>query len=317
MVRGMRGHDRLWDVAALGALALAALALCWPLGLTNRILAGIDAFTYFTPYWAYRMEALPGRRGSAVEPLSLLRRAVPGQHPGRGALPSALAAELVASRTGAGVVGAAARLDGERLHLPGFARRHCVCGHHLAAFGAGSIFGLGGFTLARIENINQLNAPRPLRQVAVRRVSAPAEPCVQRGRLHGALHRPERGHRPAAAGRAHADDLHQHGRDSGCGRCSPWAGRCVPRRLWPLLSVVIAVGLAAAAAAAHARTQRPGPAHGGLPYRQAVSFSLRPQLLLQSLLPPFGRGLAEAFGSEGYAEFVGYVGVSGLLLARA
>ena len=54
---------------------------------------------------------------------------------------------------------------------------------------------------------------------------------------------------------------------------------------------------------------------GGLPYRQAVSFSLRPSLLTQSLLPPFGRGLDAAFGSEGYAEFVGYVGIAALVLA--
>ena len=54
---------------------------------------------------------------------------------------------------------------------------------------------------------------------------------------------------------------------------------------------------------------------GGLPYRQAVSFSLRPRLLAQSLLPPFGRGLDAAFGSEGYAEFVGYVGIAALVLA--
>ena len=53
----------------------------------------------------------------------------------------------------------------------------------------------------------------------------------------------------------------------------------------------------------------------GLPYRLAASFSLRPRLLAQTLLPPMGGGLGEAFGSEGYAEFVGYIGVTGLILA--
>ncbi len=53
----------------------------------------------------------------------------------------------------------------------------------------------------------------------------------------------------------------------------------------------------------------------GLPYRLAASFSLRPRLLAQTLLPPMGGGLSEAFGSEGYAEFVGYIGVTGLILA--
>jgi hypothetical protein len=54
-----------------------------------------------------------------------------------------------------------------------------------------------------------------------------------------------------------------------------------------------------------------------LDYRTAVSFSLRPQLLLQGFLPPFRGGLDEAFGSEGYAEFVGYIGIVGLILAGA
>ena len=38
-------------------------------------------------------------------------------------------------------------------------------------------------------------------------------------------------------------------------------------------------------------------------------------MLAQSLLPPYGRGLDAAFGSEGYAEFVGYVGIAALVLA--
>ena len=45
-------------VLAWATLAVATLAVCWPLGLTNRILAGVDALTYFTPYWAYRMAEL-------------------------------------------------------------------------------------------------------------------------------------------------------------------------------------------------------------------------------------------------------------------
>ena len=46
------------DLLAWLTLALATLAILWPLGLTNRVLAGVDALTYFTPYWAYRMAEL-------------------------------------------------------------------------------------------------------------------------------------------------------------------------------------------------------------------------------------------------------------------
>jgi hypothetical protein len=48
----------LRDVLAWLGLALATLAVLWPLGLTDRVLAGVDALTYFTPYWAYRLSAL-------------------------------------------------------------------------------------------------------------------------------------------------------------------------------------------------------------------------------------------------------------------
>ena len=88
-----------------------------------------------------------------------------------------------------------------------------------------------------------------------------------------------------------------------------------PVRLLPLLAAVPALALSAAQLLPTLELTTLGLRTGGLDYRQAVSFSLRPQLLLQSLLPPFGGRLAEAFGSEGYAEFMAYIGVSGLLLA--
>ena len=133
------------------------LVACWPLGLTNRILAGVDAFTYFTPYWSYRMDAFRGGHSPALEPVPLLGRAVPGEHPDRRSLPVALAAELAGAGAGAGLVRAAARLAGRGLHLHSCSRGRCRSSR-LAAFAAGLVFGLGGFTLARVENINQLNA---------------------------------------------------------------------------------------------------------------------------------------------------------------
>ena len=55
---------------------------------------------------------------------------------------------------------------------------------------------------------------------------------------------------------------------------------------------------------------------GGLPYREAASFSLRPQSLLPSLLPPYGLDLSQVFG-ESFSEYVAYLGILGLLLAAA
>jgi hypothetical protein len=54
---------------------------------------------------------------------------------------------------------------------------------------------------------------------------------------------------------------------------------------------------------------------GGLSYGEATSFSLRPLRLPWTLLPSYGAiDLGEIFGA-GYTEFVGYVGLLGLLLA--
>jgi len=309
----MRGRDRLWDLAALGGLALAALVICWPLGLTNRILAGIDAFTYFTPYWAHRMEAF--RAG--VVPLwnPYLFSGAPFLANIQAAVLYPLHWPLSWLRPEQALVWSAL------LHVwmasaftYVFARRTLRV-RSLAALGAGLIYGLGGFTLARIENINQLNAlawlpallwlyDECLREP---RAGSPARRSVPFIGLSAAIAL------QLLAGHTQTTFINMIG-------LGLWAllsvGRPLrPARLWPLLSVIVAVSLAAAQLLPTIELNGLGLRTGGLPYRQAVSFSLRPQLLLQSLLPPFGRGLAEAFGSEGYAEFVGYVGVSGLFLA--
>ena len=85
--------------------------------------------------------------------------------------------------------------------------------------------------------------------------------------------------------------------------------------LLPLFAVLPALALAAAQLLPSLELSALGLRAEGLPYRLAASFSLRPRLLAQTLLPPVGGGLGEAFGSEGYAEFVGYIGVTGLILA--
>ena len=85
--------------------------------------------------------------------------------------------------------------------------------------------------------------------------------------------------------------------------------------LLPLLAIIPALLICAAQLLPTLELNGLGLRTGGLSYRQAVSFSLRPRLLAQSLLPPYGGGLAQAFGSEGYAEFVGYTGIAGTALA--
>ena len=56
---------------------------------------------------------------------------------------------------------------------------------------------------------------------------------------------------------------------------------------------------------------------GGLSYREAVAFSLKPapRLLWHGFLPPWGRNLANVFGGDYYTEYLAYIGVIPLLLA--
>jgi hypothetical protein len=131
------------------AAALATLGVLWPLGLTNRILAGIDAPTYFT-YWAYRNEALR-RAHPRVESPPLLRRAFPAN----------IQSAVLYRCTG--------RWHGCPPSAPSSGRQSCtwlasaltyaLCAPLRPtplAVSAGAVFGLGGLRW-RAENINQLN----------------------------------------------------------------------------------------------------------------------------------------------------------------
>ncbi len=303
----------LRDLGAWAALAFATLVVFWPLGLTNRIVAGIDALTYFTPYWAYRMDAF--RAGVAPLwnpylftgapflaniqaavlypphwPLSWLR-------PEQALIWSAILHAWLAA-------GFTYMLGRRSLHVS-----------RPAAFMAGLIFGLGGFTLARVENINQLNALAWLPALlllydeTIRRASKQH----WRGCLVCLLALSSVIALQLLAGHTQTTFINMIGLSVWALFSLGWPPRL--QRLLPLLATIPALALSAAQLLPTLELTALGLRTGGLDYRQAVSFSLRPQLLLQSFLPPFGGGLAEAFGSEGYAEFVAHIGLSGLLLA--
>ena len=142
-------------VLAWATLAVATLAICWPLGLTNRILAGVDALTYFTPYWAYRMAEL--RAGHLPLWNPYLFAGVPFLANPQAAVLYPLHWPLIWMEPSQALIWSAL------LHvwlaagfMYTFARRSAGLSS-LASWLAGALFGLGGFTLAKIENINQLN----------------------------------------------------------------------------------------------------------------------------------------------------------------
>jgi len=343
------------DLIAWLGLGLVTLIVLWPLGLTNRVLAGVDAFTYFLPYWAYRMAELRAGHLPLWNPYLFL--GVPFLANAQAAVLyplhwplSWLAPERALIWSALGHIWLAAGLAYT------FARRSLRLSRPAATVSA-LAFGLGGFTAGRIENINQLNTVAWLPAVLwLSDEVARAAEAQARVRWLGGLTlviavQLLAGHTQMAfislvglvlwrlVGLAVACAPYRRGvgeaNQKGDERLGPgtsaWdairparvvaaVARFLHRygfHLLPLAAIIPACLLAAGQLLPTWELSRLGLRGEGLSYRQAVSFSLRPRLLAQSLLPPFAGGLAEAFGSEGYAEFMGYVGVAALVLAAA
>jgi len=87
-----------------------------------------------------------------------------------------------------------------------------------------------------------------------------------------------------------------------------WRGGIGRSLLVYLLVVVIGVALAAVQLLPTWELSRLSVRGGGLSYREAISFSLKPRLLLLSLLPTFG-------GEEVFSEYIAYLGIVPLALA--
>jgi hypothetical protein len=334
------------DVLAWAGLGAAVLAILWPLGLTNRILAGVDAFTYFEPYWTYRNAVLATGHLPLWNPFLFL--GVPFLANPQAAVLYPLHWPLVWLPAERALIWSAL------LHIwlaAGFtymfARRSFTM-DRLSAWLAGLLYGLGGFALARVENINQLNAmawlPAMLWLYDETRRSSSWRVGLRWGTgltlaivlqflaghtqtafvnmvglgLYGVYGPAQRMLARIVSRSRHSDVTPPLGTDSTREPPSllpPQQRREALRALLPLLALIPAVLLISAQLLPSLELNRLGLRTQGLPYRQAVSFSLRPRLLLQSFLPPLGGGLAEAFATEGYAEFVAYVGITGLILA--
>ncbi len=311
--------------------------MLWPLGLTNRVLAGVDALTYFTPYWAYRMAEL--RAGHLPLWNPYLFTGVPFLANPQAAVLYPLHWPLSWLTPSQALVWSAL------LHVwlaagftYTFARRSLKLSR-MAATLAGLIFGLGGFTLARVENINQLNtlAWLPALLWLADEVMAAREwrGRVRWGAALGAVIALQllAGHTQTAfvnlVGLAlwAAKGLIARGSPRKWRATLRWAAlrkvqipgglsRNATRNALALpAALLLGLLLSAAQLVPTLELNGFGWRTGGLTYRQAVSFSLRPRLLAQSFLPPWRGGLAEAFGSEGYAEFVAYIGLIAMLLA--
>jgi len=305
-----------------------------PLSLTNRILAGLDVFTYTYPYRQYAAEVL--RQGGIPLWNPYLFMGVPFlANPQAGVLyplnllltpldaPEAVKATIVLHLVLASVFAYA------------WARVSFRFGR-AAALVTGVTFGLGGFLGAQVEHVNQLSisAWLPLELLLVD-LSLP-------GRWGDASERCSGGPWPARAALAavlgisflagHTQAWYICAAAVGLYAILPglWAGaRSLKGRisgreaalatgkglLLAAGAVLAGLGLAAAQLLPTLELARLSVRSEGLPYREAVSFSLRPGLLFHSLFPTYGEDLSHVFASPAWTEYVGYVGVLGWLLA--
>ncbi len=308
---------------AVAGLVLLTVLFFWKILLTNLILVGVDTFFYFYPYKAYAAEALRQGRLPLWNPhlfmgAPLLANSQVGLfYPLNWPLVWLDAPRQVAWSIGlhvalaGGLMLALARL-GLGLPWPG-------------ALAAAILFGFGGYLGAQVEHINQLNAAAWLPLLFL---------LYQQG-----LHQP----RPwrwflwlapvvaitLLAGHAQTVfislfGLGLYGLWVGIGRSGVrrWdRGSIRPlvlslaRSLGPLAAAsILAAALAAVQLLPTAELSALSIRSGGLSYREAVSFSLRPTVLHYSLLPPVGLDLSLVLG-EAFGEWVAYLGMSGLVLA--
>ena len=344
MIRHTVSNRRKDLIAILGLLVLI-LAFFWKILLTNRILVGLDVFTYFYPYreyaaYVWRQGHLPlwnpylfmgapflaNIQSAVLYPLNIAVAWLPA--------PQLVNVSIALHTFLAGLFTYA--FARRSLHLPPF-------GSFLSAV----CFALGGFLGAQVEHINQLNATAwlPLLLLLMDKVWETAalypQDIDEDQSMKDYRARPDFPARLASgllaslvvalqvlAGHTQATYIALFGvglyalfppfvaRFASKKSCK-WNAllRTVGVRLL-LLAGVVGLGSLLSAAQLLPSLELSGLSYrsGGLPYQEAVSFSLRPQLLLQSLLPPYNLDLSQVFGAS-FSEYVVYVSVVGLLVA--
>ena len=320
-----RDHRLTWiDIAAIATLCALTLLFYRGIALSNQILPGVDAFTYFYPYRAYAAQAIregqiplwnpylflgvpfvANAQSAVFYPLNLALAALPA--------PKLVAWSIVLHvALGAALAYLYARLVLRASPLP-------------ALLGA-SAFALGGFLSGQVEHINQLNVSAwfPLLLLLWelrRRARWPAllglGVTIGLGLLAGHA---QSTYISAAGLGVYALLPHLiEGVRALQGRV-PW--RPALRQLGTTLLHLALAGLLGAALAAvqlvptlelSGRSIR----GGGLSYREVVAFSLKPlpRLLRYTFLPPWGGNLAQVYGGSFFTEYLAYVGLIPLLLA--
>lgn len=320
-----------WPLWALPALTVAFL---WRIVLTGRILAGVDVFTYFYPYRAFLSQALRQGRIPLWNPYLFLGAPFFADSQAGALYPLNLAlAWLPVPYQVSAAIAIHILLAGVFAYL--FARRSLRLSR-AGALAASAIFALGGFLLAQAEHVNQLSVSvyLPLMLYLWDRARARGEAAlpdaVARRRF---LRVVKAAFWPASAlaGVIALGVLAGHAQSlyiclvalavyalwpALALLAAPKAARgrtraIVARVGLPLVGLALlgAFGLLIAAVQVLPTLElsRLSLRGGGMTYREAVSFSLRPRLLLTALLPQYRAGV--------FSEYIAYVGVFGMALA--
>ncbi len=323
----------LWVELWLIALALLALS-AWAFrhtALTNKVLARGDAFTYFTPYWAYRAEALRAGRLPLWNPYLFL--GVPFLANPQAAVLYPLHWPLIWLRPERALIWSLV------LHtwLAGcFAyalARHLGVGQ-MGALAAAIGYAMGGHMVGHTGQVNQVNVLTwfPLALLLLDRAvgRAPAEavaPSPLRARLNALAGLSLVLALQLLAGHTQATYISTAGLGVYLVAGPLWEAvrrrlstRFLVHRLAARLgalavAVMLALVIAAAQILPTLELTRLSIRSGGLGYLEAAAFSLKPSLLLLTLLPPYAAAPEAAFDTPVFAEYLAYLGISGLMLA--
>ncbi len=298
----------------LPALVIAStvLLLLWKLAFTNLILARGDTFFYIYPYWEHRARALLAGQLPLWNPY-LFMGAPFLANPQAGVLyplnwplapfvaPTAVKIAIIAHTLIAAA--GAFKLARRALNLTS-----------IAATLAALLFALGGHLTGKVEQVNQLQALAwmPWLLLAAHRqvTGSSVRERTRAGLVLAGLLALQllAGHTQTTFIALLAVAL--WALSTALGTSNPSDRSSALRRLLPLLASTIMGALIAGAQLLPAiELARNSLRSTGLPLSDALSFSLHPLLLGRALLPGLSRPL--------FSEFIGYLGVAGLLLALA
>jgi hypothetical protein len=304
------------------------LLFFWKILLTNLILVGLDTFLYFYPYKAYTTEALLQGRLPLWNPhLFMGTPLLANSQVGVFYPLNWLFLWLEPPKQVAWSIGLHIALAG--LGMLTYARQSLRLGW-LAALVTAMMFAFGGYLGAQVEHLNQLNAAAWLPLLFLLYDHSLLRERRWLWRLCLALTIALTllaGHTQTVFISLFGLGLYglwRAGEQMGAWRMANKASYLLFAIRYSLFAIrtLLPLALASLYAAALAAIQLLPTAElsslsirsGGLTFREAVAFSLRPTLLHLALLPPVGLDLAQAMG-EAFGEWVAYLGVSGLLLA--